>query len=306
MTRIVFRTLSLAVLICLCSPVLVAQVATVTWVHLHSGDPIPPNALIGGTDYDPHLANPRSTLWVCRVSDHGGLIPGKLLNNSCNASWNGGGHGYADFEVATLSGGMGHWATYDPALTGQMLVGGQENGTSLFVCHANYIHTLDIFNKDHDSGIHPGKLVGDKCVIEWGGMEKWLDQYVQVFYLTPAPGQPARAIPRPEGATSRPAHGAVHFCNGPGQIDTFMTGPASGLPGSVTVTNLRTGATNTQQVSVTGNPATGATAVVSACASTGIRCTLTGFTSVKLCGGPSVWRLNTVGFTLTATDFNSD
>jgi hypothetical protein len=194
----------------------VGQVATVIWVHVHTGDPIPGNALVGGSDYDQHLGTvPHQTLYVCRVALRGGLHPGKLLNNNCNVSWGGGGTEYHDFEVATITGGPGHWAGFDPAHTREMLVGGREStGSPLYVCHANYIHResgpLGVFPSDHDSGVHPGKLVNGKCDVEWGSKELALTQYVAVFYLTPPPPPthpappPPQPTPGPCGVPGRP------------------------------------------------------------------------------------------------------
>lgn len=184
-------------------PVLNAQLATITWTHMHTGDHIPGNALVGGSDYDAHVGTvEHQPMFVCRTATHGGLHPGKLLNNNCNVSWGGGGTEYHDFEVATLSGGPGHWAPFDPAQTAQMLIGGHEaSGATLYVCHANFIHketTIGpLFPSDHDSGIHPGKLVNGKCDVEWGSRELALDQYVQVFYLTPPPLPPPPPPPPP-------------------------------------------------------------------------------------------------------------
>lgn len=193
-------------------PVLIAQLASVTWVHMNTGGHIPGNALVGGSDYDAHVGTvEHQPMFVCRVATHGGLHPGKLLNNNCNVSWGGSGTEYHDFEVATNSGGPGHWAPFDPAQTSQMLVGGHEaGGATLYVCHANHIHKQTVagflFPQDHDSGIHSGKLVNGKCDVEWGSRELALDQYVQVFYLTPpiqptpqcdVPGKPKCVTPPP-------------------------------------------------------------------------------------------------------------
>lgn len=183
-----------------------AQNAVINWVHMKTGDPLPAGALLGGEDYDSHIGASHMPMYVCRVNLHGGIHPGKLLNNNCNVSWGGSGTEYHDFEVAVRTGGQGHWAAFNPADTVNILLGGHEaNGEPLYVCHANYIHKTGgigpILKGDHDSGIHPGKLKGPTCWVEWGSHEFHLDSYVQVFYRTPPPPPP---VP-PCGIPGKPA-----------------------------------------------------------------------------------------------------
>lgn len=46
------------------------------------------------------------------------------------------------------------------------IVGGQEPGRTLYICHAWY-----------GGGLHPGKIVGANCNIGWGGNEVTLNSY---------------------------------------------------------------------------------------------------------------------------------
>jgi hypothetical protein len=177
------------------------QRAIVTWVPAQTGQPLPGNLLWGGKDYDQN-----KNLYICRVSLAGGVHPGKLLNNNCNVSYAGSGTEYHQFEVATISGGSGHWGPWNPPAAADILLGGHEaSGAPLYVCHANYIVHGGVIgplgSKDTDHGPHPGKLVAGKCDLEWGGKEIAEDQYVQVFYLTPPPVPPPTKNPptQPQG-----------------------------------------------------------------------------------------------------------
>lgn len=193
----------------------VSPLAVVNWVPMHTGQPLPGGALVGGRDYD----SDNVTLYVCRASIFGGVHPGKFLSNNCNVSFGGSGTEYHDFEVAVISNGTGHWGPYDATQVANMLLGGHEaTGAPLYVCHVNYIHkdTLlgPFFPSDHDSGVHPGKLVNGKCDIEWGGKEIPETQYLQMFYLTPPP-------PPPPVHASKPAPGPK--CGQAGQPDCPST-----------------------------------------------------------------------------------
>ncbi len=53
------------------------------------------------------------------------------------------------------------WATFSGQLPDNAVVGGSENGTNLVICRCAF-----------NNGVHPGKVVGDKCNIGWGSDEQ--------------------------------------------------------------------------------------------------------------------------------------
>lgn len=61
-----------------------------------------------------------------------------------------------------------HWVTTSVgrAIPRNTVSGGGENGHSLFICRGEY-----------RGGLHPGKLVADRCNISWGGREIVLNRY---------------------------------------------------------------------------------------------------------------------------------
>lgn len=59
------------------------------------------------------------------------------------------------------SGGGGtRWASYDGSIPMNAVIGGQEPGRVLYICQASY-----------DNGVHPGKVIGDRCNITFDGRE---------------------------------------------------------------------------------------------------------------------------------------
>jgi len=60
------------------------------------------------------------------------------------------------------------WRTMVPGspIPPNAIVGGNENGQELYICHARY-----------NGGMHPGKVVGENCDFGWGGNEIVTSQF---------------------------------------------------------------------------------------------------------------------------------
>jgi|GEM_PF-2491046 len=59
-----------------------------------------------------------------------------------------------------------HWARYRGYLPVHAIVGGDEPGRELVICQAHY-----------HGGMHPGKVIGDRCNITYGGREILRDNF---------------------------------------------------------------------------------------------------------------------------------
>ncbi|MGB0575667.1 MAG: DM9 repeat-containing protein [Alphaproteobacteria bacterium] len=103
-------------------------------------------------------------LAVCSASYKGGWHPGKVVSGKCNIGWGGKERVIRTFQVLTTKGAKFSWSKNKRAKN--QVVGGKENGRSLYVCRAYY-----------KGGSHPGKVVSGKCNIGWGGKEIKLSSY---------------------------------------------------------------------------------------------------------------------------------
>ncbi len=123
---------------------------------------------------------------------------------------------------------LAHAATFGwergPGIPSNALVGGQEPGRSLYVCHA-----------PHNGGVHPGKVVAGNCNIGWGGKEVVLPN----FEVLTVNGNP-RWVPASNGSVPQGAFAAGHENGAP--LYLCRTGHAGGVhPGKVVGNNCNIG-----------------------------------------------------------------
>jgi hypothetical protein len=121
----------------------------------HIGDWIPSTETLTGTA---HGEENGRILYVCQVSAHGGVHPGKVVDGYCNIGYAGVEEVYSDFSVYN---GTGRWASKHVLHSPHPVAGGYENGDVLRVCLA-YAH----------DGTHPGKVVDGYCNIGYAGLEE--------------------------------------------------------------------------------------------------------------------------------------
>jgi hypothetical protein len=106
-----------------------------------------------------------SPLWVCRAAYDGGIQPGKVVGSNCNIPY-----GRKEIQVPQFE--VLYWVEpWVSARTGSPLppraaVAGDENGTPVYVCRAEY-----------GGGVHPGKVVDGNCYIGFAGKEIQLHEY---------------------------------------------------------------------------------------------------------------------------------
>ena len=131
------------------------------WVPMRAGEPIPANAVVGGSQY-----NPNSVFYICRANYRGSLQPGKFLGGNCNIGWGGREIIKQHFEILVsrkpltwVEGSYGN-------IPHHAIAGGQENGNPLFICQADY-----------ENGTYPGKIIGNNCNFGWGGQELMTPHY---------------------------------------------------------------------------------------------------------------------------------
>ena len=116
-------------------------------------------AVVGGRE------SSGSPLWVCRAAYNGGIQPGKVVGANCNIPY-----GHQEIHVPQFE--VLYWAEpWVSARTGSPLppraaVAGEENGTPVYVCRAEY-----------GGGVHPGKVVDGYCYIGFAGKEIQLREY---------------------------------------------------------------------------------------------------------------------------------
>jgi len=137
-----------------------AAVSELTWRRARNGQ-IPSGAVSGGSERG-------RALYICRAYYRNGTHPGKIVGRSCNIGWGGKEVQLSSYEAMVAVGGARvSWAS---ARNGRMpdgaVRGGGEGGRTLYICRARY-----------SGGIHPGKVVGGRCNIGWGGKEIALSSY---------------------------------------------------------------------------------------------------------------------------------
>jgi len=138
---------------------------------------VPPGAYQGGYD-------PVRPLFICHAFYNKGTHPGKVVDGRCTITHNG-----TELQLATgyewLINVPAQLARWVPAQTGDGqetrflaglgVIGGEESGRTLLVCHAGgavpimtmtgQVMTIQI------PGIQPGKLLDGRCRIGYGGIE---------------------------------------------------------------------------------------------------------------------------------------
>ncbi len=126
-----------------------AKKPSLQWIASQSGYAMPKNAVYGGTNDDD------AGLYICHVNYRGGVHPGKLYRGKCNFGF-GGKEVVADaYEVL-----VGRAAWGDPARSGGIVGGYNDDGAQLLICRAY-----------HKGGQHPGKLYRGNCNFGYGGKE---------------------------------------------------------------------------------------------------------------------------------------
>lgn len=131
------------------------------WVGMHSGAPIPGNAVVGGGQHYPD-----ATFFVCRAPFRGGMHPGKLFNGSCNISWGGTEVVKHHYEVLVSYQPVSWIESGHGSIPHHAIAGGSEGHRPLFICQAEYMN-----------GMHVGKVIGRNCNFGWGGREVMLPYY---------------------------------------------------------------------------------------------------------------------------------
>jgi len=131
------------------------------WIAMHSGEAIPTNAVVGGSQY-----NPNAMFYVCRANYRGGVHPGKFLAGNCNISWGGREVMMQNYEVLVSDTPLAWVESSNGAIPHHAVLGGREHHRKLYVCQADY-----------ENGTHPGKLVGKTCNFGWGGREMMTPYY---------------------------------------------------------------------------------------------------------------------------------
>jgi hypothetical protein len=133
----------------------------IQWIDMRAGSPVPEGAVVSGGQ-----SRPPATFFVCRAFFHGGVHPGKLFDGQCNISWGGKEIRMPRYETLVSYTPL-NWA---PAKYGNVppgaIEGGNEHGTPLFICQADY-----------RGGTHTGKVIGQSCNFGWGGREVSMPYY---------------------------------------------------------------------------------------------------------------------------------
>lgn len=131
------------------------------WVAMHNGEPLPPDAVVGGSQYSPN-----AMFYVCRANYRGGVHPGKYFRGSCNISWGGRIINTQNYEVLVSRRPLSWVESSNGVVPPHAIPGGISRGNTLYICQADY-----------QNGTHPGKLVGANCHFSMSGQE-----YMTAYY----------------------------------------------------------------------------------------------------------------------------
>lgn len=206
------------------------------WVPSRLGQPLPPNAIVGGIENTAGI-NAGKNLYICRARWGNGMHPGKLLDGKCNIEYNGEEETAGDYEVLT---GTTYAWRYGPGFEGfwepsqrRNFQGGWENGGCLYICRG-----------EPGRGWHPGKYLPNTqhCHYAYGGGKNTDDiTEFQILYVpgnsfncnpNPTPTPPAAPPPPP------PTEGYLEV--------NFTTGTTADTPGRFWLMNGKTGQSSGQ------------------------------------------------------------
>lgn len=125
------------------------------WVAMHTGEPLPVDAVIGGSEF-----NPNAMFYVCRAQYRGGVHPGKYYGGNCNISWAGRVVMMQNYEVLVSARPLAWVESSHGIVPSHAIPGGSNHSNTFYICQADY-----------KNGTHPGKLVGNNCHFSMGGAE---------------------------------------------------------------------------------------------------------------------------------------
>jgi hypothetical protein len=132
------------------------------WVASHSGDPLPPNAVIGGSRF-----NPNAMFYVCRAHYRGGIHPGKYSSGNCQISFSGRAVILQNYEVLVSRLPLTWVESSNGGIPHHAIAGGRSSkGATYYICQA-----------DFENGTYPGKLTGENCHFTKRGQE-----YMTAYY----------------------------------------------------------------------------------------------------------------------------
>ncbi|MEZ4630710.1 MAG: DUF3421 domain-containing protein [Deinococcales bacterium] len=145
-----------------------------TTVSLLSG--LPRNAVIGGQEAG-------QSLYICRANYDDGVFPGKVVGPSCKIGYAGGEISVVGYQVLVGEGGT--WAKPEITLEGALVVGQDKRGNQQILCRANF------------RGIHPGRVVENRCNIAYGGRELVVEDFEVLYSIVPTAPEPAPIATEP-------------------------------------------------------------------------------------------------------------
>jgi len=130
-----------------------------------SGKPDTKNAVIAGK------SSQGENIYVARASYKNGLHPGKLQNGACYISYGGKGLLFQQYELLKNGAKVNYtWETWNGNIPENAFVGGNENGSDLYVCRAKY-----------EGDLIPGKIVSGNCNISWQTSEIVIENDFEVL-----------------------------------------------------------------------------------------------------------------------------
>jgi len=130
-----------------------------------SGKPDTKNAVIAGK------SSQGENIYVARASYKNGLHPGKLQNGACYISYGGKGLLFQQYEILKNGAKVNYtWETWNGNIPENAFVGGNENGSDLYVCRAKY-----------EGDLIPGKIVSGNCNISWQTSEIVIENDFEVL-----------------------------------------------------------------------------------------------------------------------------
>ena len=131
-----------------------------TWVAASNGQ-VPRGAFVAGSEKG-------RPLYLCHAGYNNGVHPGKVVDKDCHISWGGKEVLVRNYEVLTVprSARLDWVSASNGRIPRGAVQGGYEKGRPLYVCQASY-----------KGGLHPGKVVDQRCDISWGGRAVVISNY---------------------------------------------------------------------------------------------------------------------------------